>query len=66
LGAKYDIPVVAICGIQQLDQAGIQSLGLQKVFAVADHATSKHDSMTKAAHYIVAMASEIHAFWKEQ
>lgn len=66
LGAKHNIPVVAICGINQLDEAGTQSLGLQKVFTVADRASSKEDSINNARQYIKALAREIYAFWKEQ
>lgn len=65
LGVKYGIPVIALCGINELDEAGTQSLGLQKVFALTDSATSKEDSIKNAKHYIKAIANEIYAHTQE-
>jgi glycerate kinase len=66
LGAKYKIPVIALCGINQLDEASTQSLGLQKVFAVADSAKSKEDSIKNAGQHIKSLASEIYDYWQER
>jgi len=57
LGNTYQIPVVAICGIDQLESnASIEKLGLKKVFAVTDLASSKEDSFINATTYIKQLA----------
>lgn len=59
LGKKHNIPVIAICGINQLKKKETKDIGLQKVFAVSDLAESKEDSLENAAHYIQEIAYTI-------
>ncbi len=60
LGSRYDIPVVAICGVNRLDETATIALGLNKVFTVSDLALSKEDSIANAGHYIKQLSSVIY------
>lgn len=61
LGKKYKIPVMAICGVNQLENNTLlEKLGLKKVFAIADLAHSKEDSFNNAATYIKQLSQLIY------
>lgn len=61
LGKKYKIPVMAICGVNQLENSALlEKLGLKKVFAIADLALSKEDSFNNAATYIKQLSQLIY------
>lgn len=62
LGKKYDIPVIGICGVNQLGKDGERVLGLKKVFSVSDLALSKEDSIANASFYIKKLARSIYDF----
>jgi glycerate kinase len=36
LGKQFNIPVLAVCGVSELDENGVKKLGLQSVISVAD------------------------------
>lgn len=60
LGRTYNIPVIAICGVNQLDEVASKELGLHTVFSVSDLAQSKEDSLSNAGKYIRHLTSEIY------
>lgn len=59
LAGQYGIPVIALCGELQLDEAGIKNLGLQKAIAIKDSSVSKEDAMKNAGKLLVKKTTEM-------
>lgn len=64
LGQRYGIPVIGICGINQLSEHAQGILGLKKIFDISSLATSKADSIANSSQYIKKMARYIYDFQK--
>lgn len=65
LGNKHRIPVIGICGINQLSKQDQKQLGLQKVYAISDLATSNVDSFENAPLYMRGLARTIYKHQKK-
>lgn len=66
LGKKYDVPVIAICGVNQLEEdTNTIHLGLKKIYAIADLASSKEDSIQNASKYIKRLSPSIYDYYKK-
>ncbi|MBD2759357.1 glycerate kinase [Yimella sp. cx-573] len=49
LAAAHGLPVVAVCGVNKLDEEGLHRLGVQRAYAVMDHARDMDEAMNNGA-----------------
>ena len=59
LANQYRIPCVAVCGMVQLDEIGIDNLGLKKVLAIQHNKITKEFAMKNAASLLAKKAIEV-------
>lgn len=59
VGAKYDVPVVALCGALQLKSATIQDLGLERVLQIHDPSQPLEYTMENASRLLTEAAARI-------
>ena len=59
LAGEYDIPCISLCGILELNEAGIKTLGLHKAVAISDRSITKEEAMKNARELLAEKASEI-------
>jgi glycerate kinase len=64
LAGEYDIPCIAVCGILELKEAGIKTLGLQKAVAISNSSITKEEAMKNARELLAEKASEILNFFE--
>jgi len=56
LGNKYQVPVVAVCGENTLDQEGIAAIGLKAVYALVNENNSKEYALANVAALLLSTA----------
>ena len=59
MAAAYGVPCIAICGINELDQASANQLGLDAVYAISELAESPESSISRASQYLQMIATKI-------
>ncbi|MBL0357065.1 MAG: glycerate kinase [Chitinophagaceae bacterium] len=59
LGSKYNVPVIACCGIADITQREIKRIGLLSVIALADEHTSTETSISNAAELLTNAAARV-------
>jgi len=64
LAGEYDIPCIAVCGILELKETGIKTLGLQKAIAISNNSINKEESMKNARELLAGKASDILSFFE--
>ena len=62
LAGEYNIPCIAICGILELEEADIKTLGLQKAMAISNNSITKEETMKNAGELLAGKAFEIPGF----
>ncbi len=62
LAGEHNIPCIAICGILELEEAGIKTLGLQKAMAISNNSITKEEAMKNAGGLLAEKASDILSF----
>jgi glycerate kinase len=65
LAGEYDIPCIAVCGILELKEAGIKTLGLQKAVAISNSSITKEEAMKNARELLTEKASELLNFFEK-
>jgi glycerate kinase len=64
LAGEYNIPCIAVCGILELKNASIKTLGLQKAVAISNSSITKEEAMKNARELLAEKASEILNFFE--
>ena len=64
LAEEYDIPCIAVCGILELEETGIKTLGLQKAMAISNNSITKEEAMKNAHELLAGNASDILSFFE--
>ena len=59
LAKKYGIPCIGLCGITELDEIGIEKLGLKKIIALKDGSISSEEAISSAAALLKEKAMKI-------
>lgn len=59
--ARYDVPVVAVCGRNGLDRDGLAAAGIDRVWALSDLAADEADSIARAGELLDTVGSRVAA-----
>lgn len=59
--AAQGIPVVAVCGVNKLDEAGLARLGVREAYALTDLARDLDDAMTNGAALLTSIGAQLAA-----
>jgi glycerate kinase len=61
LGKKYQVPVMAICGITEMSKEEIQAIGLSAAVSMVSSSVSKEEAMEQAGKHLTAAAAMLAA-----
>ena len=59
LAKKYNIPCIGLCGITELDETGIEKLGLKKIIALQDGNINSEEAINNAAALLKEKATKV-------
>jgi len=62
LAGEYNIPCIAVCGILELEETDIKTLGLQKALAISNSSITKEEAMKNAGELLAGKAFDIPGF----
>ncbi len=57
--AAQGIPVVAVCGVNKLDEAGLERLGVRRAYSLTEVARDLDDAMTNGANLLTSIGARL-------